>query len=308
MGNVMIGAFPKINALGTKYVQDVFMEEVEITEKLDGSQFGWGKVNGELVIRSKGAIINQSAPDNLFNEGVAYIKSIEEMLPDNTFFYGEYFKKPKHNTICYDRIPTHHIALFGVVSLPDQFADDHATLVYWATKFEIEAIPLLYRGMVPNKEFVKQFMDTVSRLGGAKVEGIVVKNYQRGVRLTSDYMLPIMCAKLVSEEFKEVHRGRWKDEETKGGKLEQFYNGFRTPARWAKAVQHLRERGDLTETPKDIGALFKEVSDDIEAEEKEFIMEQLYLMHRKDLLKRATDGMPQWYKEQLMGECMYLEG
>lgn len=304
----MISSFPKINALGTKYVQDIFMEPVEITEKLDGSQFSWGKVNGELIIRSKGAIINQSAPDNLFNEGVAYILSIADKLPDNMAFYGEYFKRPRHNTICYDRIPTHHIALFGVVSLPDVFADDHDTLVYWAERLGIEAIPLLYRGLVPNKEFLLQFMDSVSVLGGAKIEGVVVKNYNRSVKMTADHILPIMCAKLVSEAFKEVHRGRWKDEETKGGKLEQFYNRFRTPARWAKAVQHLKERGELTETPKDIGALFKEISLDIEAEEKEFIMEHLYLMHRKDLMKHATNGMPQWYKEQLMGECSYASG
>jgi len=301
----MVGAFPKINALGTKYVQDIFMEPVEITEKIDGSSIGFGKVDGELIIRSKGTIINQSAPDNLFNEGVAYIKSVADRLPDNIFFYGEYMKKNRHNTLCYDRIPIHHIALFGVVSLPEQFADDHATLVYWADKLGIEAIPLLYRGMVPNKEFVLQFMDSVSKLGGSKVEGIVIKNYQRGVRMTPDYVLPIMCAKLVSEEFKEVHRGRWKDEETAGGKLEKFYEGFRTPARWAKAVQHLRERGELTETPKDIGALFKEVSMDIEAEEGEFIKEQLYLMYRKDLMKAATKGLPEWYKDQLMEECHY---
>jgi len=301
----MVGAFPKINALGTKYVQDIFMEPVEITEKLDGSQFGVGRVNGELVMRSKGTVINQSNPDSLFQEVVAYMTSVADRIPDNTFFYGECFKRPKHNTLCYDRIPTHHLALFGVVSLPDTFADDHDTLVYWADKLGVEAVPLLYKGMVPNKEFVQQFMDSVSGLGGSKVEGIVVKNYQRGVRMTPDYILPIMCAKLVSEEFKEVHRGRWKDEETPGGKLEKFYEGFRTPARWAKAVQHLRERGELEGTPKDIGALFKEVSIDIEAEEGEFIKEQLYLMYRKDLMKTATKGLPEWYKEQIMEECTY---
>lgn len=159
--------------------------------------------------------------------------------------------------------------------------------------------------MITNKEQYEALMDTVSVLGGVKIEGIVIKNYQRSLIINQSCIQSITCAKLVSEEFKEVHRGRWKGEETKGGKLEQFYNQFRTPARWAKAVQHLRERGELTETPKDIGALFKEVSIDIETEEKEFIMEQLYLMHRKDLLKHATHGMPEWYKKEIASQSNF---
>lgn len=301
-------SFPKIHSLGTKHVRDIFMEPVEITEKLDGSQFGFGIVGGELVIRSKGAVINQSNPENLFNEGVAYIKSIEGLLPNNMFFYGEYFKKPKHNTICYDRIPKHHIALFGVLNLPDMFNSNYMDLKRWADLFDIEPIPLLFSGIVKDKEYLNSLMNFTSVLGGARVEGIVVKNYQRSIVINQDYILPITCAKLVSEEFKEVHRGRWKAEETKGGKLEQFYNSFRTPARWAKAVQHLKERGELTDTPKDIGALFKEVSIDIEAEEKEFIMEHLYLMFRKDLMKHATHGMPEWYKEQIANQSNFIGG
>lgn len=303
-----MNSYPKIHSLGTKYVQDIFMEPVEITEKLDGSQIGWGKVDGEFVVRSKGTIINKDNPDNLFQEGVAYLKSIVSKIPDNMFFYGEYFKRPKHNTLCYDRIPKHHIALFGVLSLPDLFSSDYRLIEEWAEIFDIEPIPLLHRGMITSKEQYESLMDSVSILGRAKIEGIVIKNYQRSLVINQNYVQPITCAKLVSEEFKEVHRGRWKDEETKGGKLEQFYNQFRTPARWAKAVQHLRERGELTDTPKDIGALFKEVSIDIEAEEKEFIMEQLYLMHKKDLLKHATHGMPEWYKMEIASQSNFVGG
>lgn len=45
-------AFPKILHLGDKAIRDIFDEEVEITEKVDGSQFGFGIVEGELIIRS----------------------------------------------------------------------------------------------------------------------------------------------------------------------------------------------------------------------------------------------------------------
>jgi len=49
----MISAFPKIFTLGTDYISDIFKEEVEITEKIDGSQISFGKIEGELYMRSK---------------------------------------------------------------------------------------------------------------------------------------------------------------------------------------------------------------------------------------------------------------
>lgn len=50
----MISAFPKIFAIGTKYIDSIFDNEVEITEKVDGSQFAFGKIDGEVYCRSKG--------------------------------------------------------------------------------------------------------------------------------------------------------------------------------------------------------------------------------------------------------------
>ena len=44
--------FPKIYAVGSSEVKDVFNGPVEITEKLDGSCIGFGKVDGELIVRS----------------------------------------------------------------------------------------------------------------------------------------------------------------------------------------------------------------------------------------------------------------
>ena len=67
-------AFPKILHVGDKQISDLFDGEVEITEKLDGSQFGFGRVDGELVIRSKGREIDLEAFDKMFGEGVAYVK------------------------------------------------------------------------------------------------------------------------------------------------------------------------------------------------------------------------------------------
>lgn len=300
-------SFPKILAIGTKPILNIFEDEIEITEKLDGSQFAFGKINGKLEARSKGAQLNINNPMDLFVPAVTYVRSIEHLLPDNTIYYGEAFKRPKHNTLCYDRVPLHNIALFGVYDLlKDEWYSDYAFIKQEALRLDVEAVALLYKGKMTSHTAlitIQDFLTRTSQLGGALIEGVVVKNYSRQTNIANDIYTPFMSGKYVSEAFKEVHRGRWKNEETKGGKWEVFCEGFRTPARWDKAVIHIKERGELTESPKDIGAIIQEVIADIDQEEKQYIMESLYSFYRKDLMSTATRGIPQWYKEKLLENC-----
>ena len=44
----------------------------------------------------------------------------------------------------------------------------------------------------------------------------------------------------------------------------------------------------------------KEVYTDIEEEEKENIKDQLYAIYKGDIMKYATFGLAQWYKEKLV--------
>lgn len=67
-----------------------------------------------------------------------------------------------------------------------------------------------------------------------------------------------------------------------------------------QSVQHLRDNGELTGTPKDIGRLIKEVREDIVAEEKENIKDQLWEIYKNDFLGVATNGLPQYYKDKLV--------
>lgn len=61
-------AFPKILHIGNKQISDLFDGVVEITEKVDGSQLGFGKVNGELFVRSKGKEQDLDNPDMMFEK------------------------------------------------------------------------------------------------------------------------------------------------------------------------------------------------------------------------------------------------
>jgi hypothetical protein len=81
--------------------------------------------------------------------------------------------------------------------------------------------------------------------------------------------------------------------------LERIATAFCTEARWEKAVQHLRDDGALTDSPKDIGALLKALNHDIDVECKDEIKDALWQMFRKDILRVASRGFPEWYKRCL---------
>ncbi len=99
------------------------------------------------------------------------------------------------------------------------------------------------------------------------------------------------------ESFKERHRKEWK---TGGNTVQEYINSFRTEARWQKAVNHLREKGELENDPRDIGKLMKEINVDIHAEEAEEIKSFLYKHFVKQITRKAGAGFPEWYKEQLL--------
>lgn len=292
-------AFPKILHIGDKQIESLFDGEVEITEKVDGSQLGFGKVDGELFVRSKGKEQDLDDPDMMFIQAVEYIKTIEDRIPDNMTFYGEYLQKPKHNTLAYDNIPKHHIALFGVY---DSVTREHFgmdVIAEWAEKLDVDTVPLIYKGTCSPEFVLGLVKERVSYLGGHKIEGVVVKAYKPWMFLGQ---LPqtVMSGKYVTEEFKEVHVKNWKKENTGKGKLEVAMAQYKSEARWNKAVQHLRDNGELTGTPKDIGPLIKEIRRDVTEEEKEAIKATLWSIYQNDFLATATNGFPQFYKEQIL--------
>jgi hypothetical protein len=292
-------AFPKILHVGEKAIAELFDGEVEVTEKLDGSQLGFGVVNGELIVRSKGKEQDLDNPDKMFGVAVQYLKSVftEGKLIEGAFYYGEYLEKPRHSTLAYDRTPTNNISLFGVM-MGGEFKD-YDYIKKEAARLGVDAVPLIFKGKLENAEAVLELVKGVSYLGGSQREGVVVKAY-RDWEYLGRLHYTVMAGKYVTEEFKEVHQKDWKKLNTGKGKLEVMKAQYKSEARWRKAVQHLRDDGLLTGTPKDIGPLMKEVKADVELEEKENIKNQLWSLFGDDFLREAQTGLPQWYKEQIV--------
>jgi len=299
----MISAYPKIFTIGTDYIMDIFKEPVEITEKVDGSQFVFGKIEYELYIRSKGQQLFPEAPQSMFKDGIDYVVSIQDKLPNNIIFYCEYLQKPKHNVLKYNRTPKNHLIMFGASTPLKSFDRDFAR---HADLLDIEVVPVIFQGIINNPEELLSMLNTDSVLGDTTVEGIVVKNYDRPF-LLGGQPIPLMAGKFVSEKFKEVHNKEWKQSHTTSGRWDVFKSRFRSEARWQKAVQHLREQGLLQNEPRDIGQLIKEIQADIEAEEIETIKTFLWEEFGKEILRTSIKGFPEWYKEQLLHNSFQKE-
>lgn len=295
----MIKSFPKIFSIGTNYITNIFKGNVEITEKLDGSQFSFGKINGELYLRSKGAQLFVDNPQKMFSKGIDYVVSIEDKLPDNTIYYCEFLSGPAHNVLQYERVPKNNLILFGMSDEKGNFEKSYENLKTIAETIDIEIVPLIYHGKIENPEKLLKILETESVLGGNKVEGIVVKNYSQPF-LLGGQPIPMMMGKYVSETFKETHRDKWGRKFTGKGKWQVFLESFQTEARWLKAIQHLKEKGELENSPKDIGKLMKEIHLDIEEEEKENIKSFLWEQFKGDVFRTARKGFPEFYKQKLL--------
>lgn len=298
--------YPSIFNMGHRYIKDLLTSPVLVEEKVDGSQFSFGRFLApagagpdervtETRIRSKGAQMILDAPEKMFALAAQWVKDHEHLLHVGWTYRGEYLAKPKHNALAYDRAPKNHIILFDINPSEEEYLpwEDKAAE---AERLGLEAVPRLFHGMIESIEQFREYLSRESVLGGQKIEGVVVKNY---ALFGQDKK--VMMGKFVSEAFKEVHAGEWKkDNPTTKDVIQRVIDTYRSPARWQKAVIHLREAGKITDTAQDIGVLMREVWPDIEKEEKDAIKGALYAAFSEQMRRGVTAGLPEWYKEQLL--------
>lgn len=297
-------SYPSIYTLGHKALTGLLDAPVNVEEKVDGSQFSFGvTADGEIKVRSKGAQLHPDAPDKMFAAGVATAKAFAPVLTPGWTYRGEYLAKPKHNALAYDRTPRSHVIVFDVNRGHEDYLSAEEKRAE-CDRIGLECIPVLYSGVVSGIDHFRTFLDTTSVLGGQKIEGVVIK--QRDVRLYGPDKKALI-GKFVSEAFKEVHAASWK--ETSPGKndiLMFLGEKYRTPARWAKAVQRLQEAGTLDGSPRDIGPLLNAVPPDIEKECREEIRDALWQWAWPHIRRMATRGLPEWWKDELLK--MQFEG
>lgn len=321
-------SYPSSYTLGHSAVSSLLLSVPHyIEEKVDGSQFsmgvfdvclGCGKQDCDgcpagtgqhLRIRSKGAEMNVDAPEKMFSKAAETARRLASMeaqlagvgLHPGWTYRCEYLRVPKHNTLAYDRVPVNNLILFDV-STGDQEFLNRELLEREGKRIGLEVVPLLRRahGGQTTLDDIRALLDTTSVLGGNKIEGVVIK--QRGL---DGYLYgldhKVLIGKFVSEKFREAHVGAWKESHpTSGDILRMLGAKYQHHGRWMKALQHLREAGKITDSPKDIGALIIEVQKDLGQEEKEEIKTLLWRWANPHIMRMATRGVAEWYKNVLI--------
>lgn len=293
-----IPSYGKILALGSPRTETALTGRVVIQEKVDGSQFRFGvNEEGKFLAGSKSVDFQEGAVDQMFSPGVEYLQSLDitSILPNDTYVYGEYLRTERHNTLKYDRVPKNHLVIFDVLE-QGKFVSREELEVY-AEKLGVDIIPEIFVGELADGKAVLEMLDVESFLGGVKIEGVVLKNYNQWFTLGGN-VFP-MFTKYVSEDFKEKHKLN-PEYLNKEDALQILAESYRTEARWEKAVQHLRDRGELLGEPKDIGKLMEEVMQDLLTEERESIKEELFKLYHKNIVRNSSRGLPEWYKQKLL--------
>jgi hypothetical protein len=290
-----VSTYPKVWNVGHQSVKDLFEKPVHLQEKVDGSQISFGRSGNELAMRSKGAPLHGVGENKMFDKGIVEIQEAQDLLMPGYTYRGEYLEKPKHNTLIYERVPRHHIAIFDV-QRPDGTFLEPSLVAESALELGFDVVPSFGSQLIQSPDDLLQYLERDSFLGGTKIEGVVAKRYD----VLTQFGDP-MFGKYVSEAFKETHRGDWKDRNpTKDDILTLIVNEYRNPVRWAKAAQHMRDAGTLEGSPRDIGPMMAEVKRDILAECQDEIAQRLFKHFWKQIERGTTQGLPEWWKRELL--------
>lgn len=292
-------SYPSVFALGHRMIKDLFLDDVLLEEKVDGSQFSFGVfvLDGmpELRCRSKGCQLNVELPEKMFQEAVNTAKELFPVLKTGWTYRAEYLQKPKHNSLAYERIPNKHLIVFDINTGEEEYMS-YKDKTAECNRIGLECAPKIYEGKIDSPQVILDYLNNISILGGQKIEGVVIKNYKRFGQDKKALM-----GKYVSEAFKEVHANEWKNSNPTGGDIiQQIIMQYKTPARWNKAIQHLKEKGTLEGSPRDIGLLLKECQEDISKECSEEIQARLWAWAKSHILRGCVAGLPEWYKEELL--------
>lgn len=279
---------------------DLFDGDIVVQEKIDGSQFSFGRIDGELFCRSKRVMIDLDDP-GMFAKAVAEVQERQDELLPGIIYRGEFVSKPKHNTLTYDRTPEGFIIGYDVLG-HSGYVNDPIEVRNLFNDLGLETVPLFYYGPGADNnrlDGLKAYLERKPALGGEMIEGIVIKNYGK-----FDPSGKVAMAKIVSADFQEKHQTSWRERNPSGKDVVgAIAEALAHEVRWQKSVNRLVEEGKLTRTPRDIGGLIKEVKNDLLDEEADQVKDALFKHFWPQIAKRATNGLPEWYKRQLIEQA-----
>ena len=257
--------YPHIRYLGDAETEGLFLDEVIISEKLDGANSSFHIHNGELVFGSRNVFLGPN-PDNDWKKLAEYVKGkiqadgegkAVQLNPDFVY-YCEYMRK---HTLNYDWERTPVCVGFDILDKNTELFVRGDIAQKEFEKIGIEFVPVIFRkkGSDVKVDELKQFVEqNQSKYGEFPGEGIVIKNYFRMNRFERP-----LFGKIVRDTFKEQNKLAFSGLKELRDTERQMVEEFCTPARVRKIVQKLtlEEGHELNMTLMPF--LFRVVSEDI---------------------------------------------
>jgi ATP-dependent RNA circularization protein (DNA/RNA ligase family) len=243
----MYHKYPDVDRLTAWLVdnKDYLSSSVEVTEKLDGSNFSFHKSNGDTIWRSRSGIIK---PENLnnFQKSIDFVNPSIAKLKDNEVIFGENVAIHHRIHYCDSRYPFY---AFGIYNTDNETFDKN-----WrsrCTKLGLPCVNEIARGTFTLEELLDMRAGE-SAIGEVR-EGIVIKDYDK----------QLIC-KLVDPKYEESHTQKPPrvpiviHEET-----QEFVNMHCTTNRVLKAIFRLHDEDGETFNMSMMGLLPRAVEADI---------------------------------------------
>ncbi len=326
--------YPKVYDAMSNIMQNCGLLEgkIVVSEKYDGSQFRI-EVDREGTIRVGSKKVDELAiieGDELtiLKEQKMFLTAIQrvyelrenirktlnkyffnkEPLLTEVYLFAEYLERQKHNVLVYGRVPKNNLVLFDIILVSNGMVrkvekDDDGV---WykhkvADEIGIEKEWIMYEGEW-KEGMLKEFLNKESSLGKEKVEGIIIKNYNKTYPVdmlsTKSYFGFHLVGKWVREDFKEKLNKEW-NVKKKMESMQGIIEALLTEARLNKAIQHLKEEGKIQNEKRDLAHLIPEFIEDIIDEERQWIEKQLWKVFEREFRLKAQRFVVKKYLERL---------
>jgi hypothetical protein len=278
--------YPKIHRVGHTENEGVFEGTIICQEKIDGANFRFAFINGEVIFGSRTRLLSESEEEaKSFLHCINYIRQkieqskLPKHLLNNLIFYGENCVK---HTISYDWNKIPQFIGFDVYDIDENKFIDWDDAKYFfeelgLTTTRIIELPDDFHFSQVTDEWVPESEYIAPDAKMRKMEGVVFKNYEKQI-----------FAKYVRDEFKErnaeVFGGTPKYNSDGITQNAEFIFKYCTNARIEKLIFKKLSEGKLLGMEL-MGELIRDVYLDIIEEEWREILTSNWILDFKSLRK-----------------------
>lgn len=184
----MIHSYPILYNLSRGEIKNILQEDVVVQEKIDGSHFSFKREGDNVIFRTRfqyldidkdGRVRNSDCQH--FQLGVNSILAIRNDLPNGVTYRGEFLFDFQHNVLAYASVPNGNIILFDIDKGEQCYLPPSAVEAE-AKRLGLDAVRTYYQGRLGNKDInslIKDWLSRIPILGGAFIEGVVIKAYKK---------------------------------------------------------------------------------------------------------------------------------